>query len=231
MSHEIEQEPITRKPGPGSLRSATASSDEMVEIDSPRDQATDDSIVTTAELDPFAGGPHDFDIPLGGDGDGDGEPPPEHVTFSKEGFREETEMDMTPMVDVTFLLLIFFMVTAAFSLQKKLDVPTPKPDEPSSNPIQLDQEDDPSTVTVIVDEFNTYQVITVDWEAEAPSEQELLIKLREARGGNRSGKQPSKLLIKAHGDALHERVVFAMDSGTEVGMDEVQLMSFEGDEY
>ena len=31
-------------------------------------------------------------------------------------------MDLTPMVDVTFLLLIFFMITAAFDLQKKFDV-------------------------------------------------------------------------------------------------------------
>ena len=32
--------------------------------------------------------------------------------------RAEPESDMTPMVDVTFLLLIFFLVTAAFALQE-----------------------------------------------------------------------------------------------------------------
>ena len=45
--------------------------------------------------------------------------------------RAPAEMDMTPMVDVTFLLLIFFMVTAAFAMQKSFHVPTPKSDQPS----------------------------------------------------------------------------------------------------
>ena len=34
---------------------------------------------------------------------------------------EESEMDITPMVDVTFLLLIFFMITASFAMQKSLE--------------------------------------------------------------------------------------------------------------
>ena len=34
--------------------------------------------------------------------------------------RDDNEIDMTPMVDTTFLLLLFFMITAAFSLQKSL---------------------------------------------------------------------------------------------------------------
>ncbi|MBN2578156.1 MAG: biopolymer transporter ExbD [Pirellulales bacterium] len=34
-------------------------------------------------------------------------------------------MDMTPMIDVTFQLLIFFMITAAFVTQKTLNMPQP----------------------------------------------------------------------------------------------------------
>lgn len=139
----------------------------------------------------------------------------------------EAEMDMTPMVDVTFLLLIFFMVTAAFSMQKSLEIPKPKQDEPSTQVQQLDPEEDPEYVTVYVDEFNTYRVVTVDWDEEAPSEQELLRKLREARNGNSAGNVPTKLLVKAHTDSLHEKVVAALDAGTEVGMEQVQLMTVE----
>ena len=47
--------------------------------------------------------------------------------------RPEEEMDMTPMVDVTFLLLIFFMVTAAFSLQKSIEMPRQQTDAPSTS--------------------------------------------------------------------------------------------------
>ena len=52
-----------------------------------------------------------------------------------EGFQlrsPETEMegmDLTPMVDVTFLLLIFFMITASFSIQMVLPFPAPDPDK------------------------------------------------------------------------------------------------------
>lgn len=36
------------------------------------------------------------------------------------------ELDITPMIDVTFLLLIFFMVTSTMSSQRKVDVPRAK---------------------------------------------------------------------------------------------------------
>jgi biopolymer transport protein ExbD len=151
------------------------------------------------------------------------------VRFGKRDL-EETEMDMTPMVDVTFLLLIFFMVTAAFSLQKSLQVPTPRPDEPSQNVQQRDPQEDPDMVTVHVDEFNTFRVVTTDWEEEAPSDQELLMQLRKARAGNAQGRVPTKLLVMANGEAMHEKVVRALDAGTEVGMDEIQLMMVEEDQ-
>ena len=137
----------------------------------------------------------------------------------------ETELDMTPMVDVTFLLLIFFMVTAAFSMQKALQVPKPNPDQPSTNVVEKEDEDS-DTVTVIVDQFNTYQVLTAEDEFECPSEQELIIQLRRASG---AGSGVTKLLVKAHIDAFHAKVVTALDSGALVGVNEVQLMTIEED--
>jgi len=142
----------------------------------------------------------------------------------------EAEMDMTPMCDVTFQLLIFFMVTAAFAMQKSIEIPKPKQDAPSTQVVAKDPEEDPSYVTVYVDEFNTYRVVTPDWDVEAPSEQELLRKLREARNAGSGGMVPTKLLVKAHGDSLHEKVVAALDAGTEVGMEQVQLMTIEESE-
>lgn len=48
----------------------------------------------------------------------------------------EEELDMTPMIDMTFLLLIFFMVTAAFHLQKGFHFP---PEPPATAPQPLDK--------------------------------------------------------------------------------------------
>jgi biopolymer transport protein ExbD len=42
---------------------------------------------------------------------------------------EEAEMDMTPMIDVTFQLLIFFMIAATYIVQKTMLLPRFQPDE------------------------------------------------------------------------------------------------------
>ena len=142
-------------------------------------------------------------------------------------------MDMTPMVDVTFLLLIFFMVTASFTMQKSLNIPKPENDEASTQAQSIqDFQDNPDYVVVRVDSLNTYHVSAAAWsdEIEAPSEQELLVKLREARQGDSQGNVPSKLLVIANGEALHERVVTAIDSGNDVGMEEIQLLTVEDDD-
>lgn len=147
---------------------------------------------------------------------------------------QEAQMDMTPMVDVTFQLLIFFMVTAAFAMQKSIELPKPEQDEPSTQVEQKDPETDPEYIVVLVDEYNTYHVFAdgIDPDdAEAPSEQELLRKLRYARDAAPGGVIPTKLLVKASGEALHEKVVVALDAGTEVGMEQVQLMTVEEGEF
>jgi biopolymer transport protein ExbD len=38
--------------------------------------------------------------------------------------KSEAELDITPMIDVTFLLLIFFMVTSTMQANKDRDIPT-----------------------------------------------------------------------------------------------------------
>ncbi len=153
------------------------------------------------------------------------------LTFYKRNEPEKPEMDMTPMVDVTFLLLIFFMVTAAFTMQKSFEIPTPKADQPSSQVKTLDDfEEDPNYVIIRVDEYNTFYVLGSDWdeERECPREQDLIVSLREASEGN-NGRNANKLLVMAHGDADHERVVMAMDAGAVVGMEDVKLVTVEDD--
>lgn len=153
-----------------------------------------------------------------------------NVSFSEgRAELEDGEMDMTPMVDVTFLLLIFFMVTASFSMQKAIEQPPQRDEQPSTNVTLEDFEDDPDFVTVLVDEFNTFRVITSEWDEEAPSEQELIIKLRRAREGDSKGTVPTKLLVTAHGDAHHGKVVTAMDAGTDVGIEQIQVVMTESE--
>jgi biopolymer transport protein ExbD len=148
--------------------------------------------------------------------------------------REEAEMDMTPMVDVTFLLLIFFMVTASFTMQKSLNIPKPESDQPSTAARSIhDFENNPDYVVVRIDPYNTYHITASAWDEmiEAPSEQELRVRLRQARQGDDQGNVPIKMLVIAHGDALHERVVTAIDAANDAGIEEVQLLTTEEDVF
>lgn len=42
---------------------------------------------------------------------------------------DETEVNMTPMLDVVFIMLIFFVVTASFMKESGVDVSRPKADQ------------------------------------------------------------------------------------------------------
>lgn len=43
----------------------------------------------------------------------------------RHGTSEETELDLTPMLDVVFIMLIFFIVTASFIKESGIDVSRP----------------------------------------------------------------------------------------------------------
>ena len=136
------------------------------------------------------------------------------------------DMDMTPMVDVTFLLLIFFMITASFSVQKTIQRPAVRNDEASTNATVQPDEQNPDVVTVQVDEFNAYNIITTAWDRPAGSKQDLIVSLNEAHDGGGST-QPSKLVIQAHEDCIHAAVVAALDAGREAKFESFEVRTVE----
>ena len=134
-----------------------------------------------------------------------------------------TDCDMTPMVDVTFLLLIFFMVTAAFTMQRSMVVQKSNEQGP---PIQQTNEVE-ADIVVEVDEFNTFHVTADNWEQEAPSEHDLIRALRHIREQKAGNKSLNRMLVKANPESLHEKVVAAIDSGAYVGIPEIALLTLE----
>jgi len=150
----------------------------------------------------------------------------EPIRFAKKKTGDE-ELDMTPMVDVTFLLLIFFMVTAAFSMQKSLEVPTPDEDKASTQQRIVDPED--GNIVVRIDRDSTIWVN----ESEAPSEQDLLVKLREAKQGTPGSDSPpiNSLLVMVDGDARHEVVIMVLDAGNSVQMEPIRLVTVDESDF
>ncbi len=136
--------------------------------------------------------------------------------------RQEQDIDMTPMVDVTFLLLIFFMVTAAFSLQKSIQMPRQQTDAPSTN---VEQEvEDLDLVEVQIDEFGSFLVMAPEWERETPGKQNLITALREAIANAKDG---MRLRVKVHEMAKLRSLVDAMDAGTIAGFSELEVKQVE----
>ena len=138
--------------------------------------------------------------------------------------REDGELDMTPMVDVTFLLLIFFMVTASFSLQKSIQMPRQSSDLPSMSNVEEETEElDP--IELEIDETGAFLVLAPEWERETPGKQNLTTALKEAIGDNRDG---MKLDIKVHENAKLQMLVDGMDAGTIAGFTQIQVTEVDG---
>ena len=126
-------------------------------------------------------------------------------------FRIETKrktdegMDLTPMVDVTFLLLIFFMITASFSVQKTLETPAPDPDTEGASQQLVDLEElEQESILVRIEPPDR---VFVDGEPLTDPDG-LADRLRAVM--NADGK--TELVIQASGEARHEAVVRAYDA-------------------
>jgi biopolymer transport protein ExbD len=143
------------------------------------------------------------------------------LKFSGKRLRSDSEMDMTPMVDVTFQLLIFFMITASYALQKAIEVPNPE----SEAPVAQQRTPEQSPDDFIVVRIDQDSVVWID-DREAPTRQELLARLRDELS---SGRQ--SLLVSYHPDARYERLVMCLDVGAILGIENRTMReSVEGSE-
>lgn len=126
----------------------------------------------------------------------------------------EEAWDITPMVDVAFLLLIFFMVTASSSIEKVIrSVPEPDRNSASRSSTPRPQEES-ETILIQIDEYNCYSLIPFDGDRiDTPSRQELTTNLKRIRQA--ADDVPQKILIQAHEDSNHGAIVGAMDAARE----------------
>ena len=148
---------------------------------------------------------------------------PALVFGSRREPSEDDDLDMTPMVDVTFLLLIFFMVTASFTLQKSIEQSQAN-DDASTNTIET-PEDTEDYVEVIIDQTNTFYVVSREEEIETPSVREMRSKVRDAK----QSLNAKRMLITAHTDSKHSMTVAAWDAAQAAELFEVQTRVTEED--
>ena len=126
----------------------------------------------------------------------------------KKRVSQEAEIDLTPAVDVTFQLLIFFMITASFSLQKAFDVPPAKNSDGISMNVQVEMPD--SGVHVEVDRDN----IVFVGDKKAQSYKEVLELLNAEKSANSSVNDLDLILDP---DSTHEMRIMVIDAATQAG--------------
>ena len=162
----------------------------------------------------------DDDDDDGGDDDDDG-----FMNKPKEPIPED-ELDMTPMVDVTFLLLIFFMVTASFTLQKSLEQNHAKSEDPSPKPVDPDPDPPEDYVEILIDQSSTFYVTSrSEDEVECPSDSEMRSRVRDAVKSDGA----RRLVIIAHVDSLHRKVITAWDTALINDIQEIDFQTTEED--
>lgn len=145
--------------------------------------------------------------------------PVETLPFGKRAPRQEAEMDMTPMVDVTFLLLIFFMVTASFKLQKAIQQQADTSDEPSE--VVMEQEEQKDAIQVYIDENDNFFLTSSDLGEEmAAGKVEMWQKLAKMKSESPNIR---KLVIKANELCSHGAVINVWDAGADAKIFEIAI--------
>jgi serine/threonine protein kinase len=117
------------------------------------------------------------------------------------------EMDLTPMVDVTFLLLIFFMITASFSMQKSFDFPPVQKDEGAAS-VPVDKPN--SGIKVSVEADNTVFV-----EATRATTYDEIFALLE--GEKTKASSITDIDLEMDPDSSHVMRVIVIDAATQAG--------------
>jgi biopolymer transport protein ExbD len=140
---------------------------------------------------------------------------PADFTLSRSGPMTVEELDLAPMVDVAFQLVLFFMVTATTVLYKTLEIPKPNTEPPPGAVAQGHSRslDDFKDDYVLV-EIDATGAMKIDHEPVPAELGALAERLRTAR--EKTGRKA--MLLSADYATPHRNAVLAYDAANEIGM-------------
>jgi biopolymer transport protein ExbD len=121
--------------------------------------------------------------------------------------RQEQELDvnLTPLIDVVFLLLIFFMVSTTFVRESEIDLTLPEASE--------EQRDAPlDKIDIAVDKKGQY---FVNGKALINSQ---LATMKTALRELKNADGEPLVIISADAEASHQSVITVMDAARQVGL-------------
>ena len=133
------------------------------------------------------------------------------MNFKRQA-REELNLNLTPLIDIVFLLLIFFMVSTTFTKENHLAISLPEAEgEVADAPNKM--------VEVLVDKDGHYSV----------NGQRLLndriVTLKQAVEKVSEGNRNMPFVITADATTPHQSVVRAMDAAGQLGFAKLSITS------
>ena len=121
---------------------------------------------------------------------------------------EEAEINITPMLDIVFIMLIFFIVTTSFVKEKGLDLTRPQ----QSKTQKVDKDKLP-----IVVKIDATSVIRIGDRIVEPNAVRANLEREHAQ------KPDSMMILAMHPDADAESMVNVLDGANIVGIDNVSV--------
>lgn len=136
--------------------------------------------------------------------------------------RQPPEINLTPLIDVVFLLLIFFMVSTTFKDEARLRVQLPQA-QGETVPTE-----EPAQIRVVIDRSGNYFVddrVVVD-----RTPLTLVRALNGALSLHPEGRRDLPVLILADANTPHQAVMTAMDAAAEAGLRRIAFAAARGAE-
>jgi biopolymer transport protein ExbD len=126
---------------------------------------------------------------------------------------DEAEVNMTPMLDIVFIMLIFFIVTASFIKESGMEINKPEDNNTQNDPPPPD--DDKRAIAFIVDGNNR---ITHDFVRVDVSSVESIIKKESVE------RPKAPVVIQAEEGAHHGITISIIDAAKTVGVPDEQIV-------
>jgi len=123
---------------------------------------------------------------------------------------EEPDVNLTPMIDVVFLLLLFFMVSTSFIRESSLKVNLPE----ATGEAMLEQE---QPVDIVIQADGQF---LVNGEALPAVSRDILRNVLKSVVGDNADPH---IIISADADAQYQHIVTAMDTAQQMGYTKLTL--------
>lgn len=130
--------------------------------------------------------------------------------------RDNVEINLASLIDVVFILLLFFVVTTTFTRETQLSVALPQ--ATSGTPLEQTER---TQLEIVIGADSSYALNGT------PLENNDLASLMAALEKASAGDNSLPLILSADGQAPHQAVIIAMDAAAKLGFAQLRISTLE----